>query len=540
MNLLVLINLVMAALLAVLVTIKLIESIAILGIIVAGALAWLTGGATLSAIPPLKSVQGQMHEAYEEVKDPIYEGLEALHSLSDAVKSAAPPAAFAVAAADIQAHGKPTVEAGVAIGTRLDLPVSDGSFDQLCGEAGALPLDLTRAGLKKAGIPLMQTLMGELEGPMKSLSSEFADWFCGESDGGGSSSPPGHKHKVTRSYPRAAAAKECELAEDVQGLNGPVSEARSESCDRSKREEEEARPDDKTGECRKDADCSLDGPYERRVAQARRECDPTLWPPPSEYWYQERAGHVEYEWTGVFWKRGEPLYDAPERRGDTDHGVTRPPCGPASVSPAIEGYRMRVHPEGDPARLIPVCSSEEPPPIDKLAPARGTVQRVEFREVTHILSCKRTVEEDIPIDAGEPASTSSDCSKCPKAVASDVSLGDDNFQIRAVTQGAQQSLQASRVVRLALWDEPDPENPLEKLKRFGGFSVAQAEYYYDGGPGERDAWMWNMSWRARLRRFRLPEGDLSQVREQCDKVLAPSVCENAFELGAPEQLRFTD
>ncbi len=131
MNLLVLINLVMAALLAVLVTIKLIESIAILGIIVAGALAWLTGGATLSAIPPLKSVQGQMHEAYEEVKDPIYTGLEALHDVSEAVKTAAPLGAFAVAAADIQTYGKPTVEAGVAIGTRFDLPVSDGSFDQL-------------------------------------------------------------------------------------------------------------------------------------------------------------------------------------------------------------------------------------------------------------------------------------------------------------------------------------------------------------------------------------------------------------------------
>jgi hypothetical protein len=539
MNLLVLINLVMAALLAVLVTIKLIESIAILGIIVAGALAWLTGGATLSAIPPLKSVQGQMHEAYEEVKDPIYEGLEALHDVSEAVKTAAPVGAFAVAAADIQTYGKPTVEAGVAIGTRFDLPVNDGSFDQLCGEAGGLPVALTRAGLEEAGIPLMPTLIGELEGPMKSLSSEFADWFCGESDGGGSSSPPGYKRKVTRSYPRTVAAQECEAAEDVEPHKGSVRDVRSPSCDESRREEEEARPDDKTGECRPGADCSFDGPYERRVAQARRECDPTLWPPPSEYWYQERVGHVDYEWTGVFWKRGEPRYDAPERRGGAKYGVTQPPCGPASVSPSIEGYRMRTHPEGHPDRVIPVCSSEEAPPIEKLAPARGTVQPVTFREVTHILSCKRTVEEDIPIDAGEPASTSSGCSKCPKAVASDVSLGDENFQIRAVTQGAPQALQASRVVRLALWDEPEPGNPLEKLKRFGGFSVAQAEYYYDGGPGERDAWMWNMSWRARLRRFRLPEGDLSQVREQCDKVLAPSVCDNVFELGAPEQLRFT-
>jgi hypothetical protein len=42
--------------------------------------------------------------------------------------------------------------------------------------------------------------------------------------------------------------------------------------------------------------------------------------------------------------------------------------------------------------------------------------------------------------------------------------------------------------------------------------VAQAEYYFDTSYDEArkrprqdpDQWMWNMSWRARLRRFRLP------------------------------------
>ncbi|HKY34633.1 MAG TPA: hypothetical protein VJN18_01730 [Polyangiaceae bacterium] len=539
MNLLVLINLVMAALLAVLVTIKLIESIAIIGAIVAAALAWFTGGATLSAIPPLQSVQSKMHEAYEEVKDPIYEGLEALHSVGDAVKGAAPAAAFAVAAADIEEHGKPTVKEGVVVGTRVDLPVEDGSFDDLCGEAGELPLALTRKGLEAAQIPVLPTLMEHLESPMNSLTSAFSDWFCGDSDGGSSKNPPGHKQRVTRSYPRmaTAASEDCDRGAGLVDLDDPK-DAKNTRCEESQREEEAGKPDDKTGECPKGKDCSLGGAYDARVTQARRECAPTLFPPPMEYWYQERRGHVLYEWTGKFWKRGEPRYDPPVRRGDSEHGVHQPPCGPPEVSPSIEGYRMTVHPDDDVEEVIPVCSDETPPEVPTLPPARGTTEPRDFREVTHILGCKREVEEDMPIDAGEPADGSDD-SKSPKVVDGNAALGDENFQIRALVQGDQQALDATRVVRLALWDTPEPEHPLEKMRRFGGFSVAQAEYFYDGQPNERDAWMWNMNWRARLRRFRLPEGDLSKMREFCADIIEAGICDTAFDLGAAERPRFT-
>src|SRR5664280_917773 len=65
MNFIVLINIVMAALLAILVTIKLVEGIAILGMFIAAALAWVTFGATLTAIPPLRTIQQAMNTAYK-------------------------------------------------------------------------------------------------------------------------------------------------------------------------------------------------------------------------------------------------------------------------------------------------------------------------------------------------------------------------------------------------------------------------------------------------------------------------------------------
>ena len=62
---------------------------------------------------------------------------------------------------------------------------------------------------------------------------------------------------------------------------------------------------------------------------------------------------------------------------------------------------------------------------------------------------------------------------------------------------------AARMVRLALWNRESPDDPLASLRQFSDVAFAQAEYYYDGEDA-RDAWMWNMNWRARIVRVRLP------------------------------------
>lgn len=546
MNLVVLINLVMAALLAVLVTIKLIESVAIVAAIIAAALAWVTYGATLSAIPPLYSVQQNMENAYKQVKDPIYEALEALHTFSGFVVSGAPAAAFAVAEADLE-RSKPTVKNGVVLGTRQnqDLPVVDGSFDELCGKAGRMPIVLGKTALEEAHIPALPQLMGALEGPMDSLTSEFSDWFCGDSDGGGSSNPPANQQWVDGTYPQPSGetAEKCKEHKDLQGPSNSPKDATSKSCDDLKKEEEANAPDPKTGSCPAGGDCALDGAYDTRVTKARIDCSPTLSPPPYEYWYQERAGHVDYVWTGAFWKREEPTHDDPVRRAGVDevnnkHGLTQPPCGPDGVGARAVGYRMKVHPGADVNDVNPVCSTEEAPEIPKLLPSRGTVHHEDFVEITQILGCRRKILQDMPIDSGDQAEGDSDCEKCPKVLPDDVTLGDENFQIRGVVEGDRAAQQALSVVRLALWTEPDPADPLAKLAHYTNLSTAQSEYFYDGAD-PRDAWMWNMKWRARLRRFRMPDGDLEKAEELCGAVLDRSACQDVFALGKHEKTQFT-
>ena len=75
MNLIVLANVVMAALLAILVALKAIEGLCIIGIAICAALAWLTAGATLSAIPTLNDVRDNTRTVHDELKDVIFRRL---------------------------------------------------------------------------------------------------------------------------------------------------------------------------------------------------------------------------------------------------------------------------------------------------------------------------------------------------------------------------------------------------------------------------------------------------------------------------------
>lgn len=522
MNLLVLINIVMSALLAILVTLKLIESIAILGIIVAAALAWITGGSTLGAIPPLKSIQQEVHTVYEDLKDPIHNALKTLHGVADVIGPAVPAIATGAVALDVAEHAAPAH--GFAAPPRLTLPVEDGSFEVLCGKAGELPADLGAEVLNAAGVPALPTLMSELSGPMESLASTFSDWFCGDSSGG-SGTVPKLTRTVNRSYPRVATAdaelcRQVDTGEDDE--NKPSQDELREACERSEDEEDEGKPDDQTGSCQKGVDCSISGPYEKRIKLAREQCSPTSTPAPYAYWYQQRSGHVAYEWTEAGWKRGEPVMGELTRVGGSpEQGSSQPPCGPKRVSPVGMGYNKVVHPHDDVTETLPVCTTEEPPILPPVGRGRGTIESRDFIEVTQILGCKKSETEDIPITPAEQTENEGN-DKSPKVLEKDVVLGDKNFQIRSLMFAPTDSA-VGDVVRLALWKNKEADEPLALLRPLTGFAVAQAEYFYDGGEGE-GAWMWNMKWRGRLRRFRLVDEEFELIEDACSALPESSDC----------------
>jgi hypothetical protein len=85
-----------------------------------------------------------------------------------------------------------------------------------------------------------------------------------------------------------------------------------------------------------------------------------------------------------------------------------------------------------------------------------------------------------------------------------VALGSEAFQTRVFVKTQQSVSPAESVVKLALWGASAPEAQLPAGHELRQYGFAQAEYFYDGAD-EPAEWMWNMNWRARLRRFRLPE-----------------------------------
>jgi hypothetical protein len=496
MNFLVLLNIIMAALIAILVAFKLVETLAIIGIIIAAALAWVTGGSTLSAVPPLKVVQQEMRSLYDTTKEPIFTALEVLHDTADVVAKVAPGAAQDVAEADLAEFWQPEVqETGVVYMRESALPVEDDTFDHLCERGGKLAGDLAMKPL-----PLPGAIKDPVKDALGSLTGGMSDWFCGDSGGPPPNPPP---QSVKKRFPRTNEMEECQhevlsaqelaqAAQDPEAFHTPA-------CDESTADADAAEPDDHTGECRTGADCSESGPYETHAKLAREQCEPTTFPGPYSYTYQVQTGRVLYTFDKKLgWIRGEPELDAPGLVK-----ASRPPCGPKSVQPTVAvGYEKIVRAKRG-GELQPLCSNELPPVLPAVGPSAPTSITVEFTNVNHMLTCEKWVKEPVQVGDADSSGDSGD-GKLPKRVNGDVTLGGEAFQTRVFVKTAQDASSAASVVKLSLWGAQSPEAELPVGHELRQFGFAQAEYFYDG-TDERAEWMWNMKWRARLRRFRLPE-----------------------------------
>jgi hypothetical protein len=509
MNFLVLVNIVMAALMAILVTIKVVEGLTIVGIAIAAALAWPTAGASLAAIPPLKVAQTNMQTLYSTLEGPISSALSALKSTGDTISDLTPATASLLASAQL-AHFAPIVKEGVAVGGASELPVDDAPFPELCSQAGELPVKIANAAMAKVVGDKGAAIFGLLEEPMGVMAGSFSEWFCGE----GGSSPPPYNYREKRAYPRTPELEACDspVPQAASGAALDVA-ATAQACIEAEWLEAEAAPDPTTGACPTGKDCSPSGPYETRAKLAREQCHPEIMSPPFRYTYQERRGSVIYVWERDHWQRGTPSYSTTVLAESS-----RPPCGPASVNPLLVGYESDSRSvDGTPAGR-PVCTNERPP-----APApglvNGTVWPVELREITRIFGCARHESVEVTVTDGDQVSGGSE--RSPKRVATEYELGDEVFQVRALVRGGARS-GAETAVRLAEFGGEEVSTELEALRLVGDLGAAQAEYFF-GGDASRSEWMWEMQWRARLRRFRAPE-DPALLAAGCAVALEATSC----------------
>ncbi|MDQ3031031.1 MAG: Tad domain-containing protein [Myxococcota bacterium] len=200
MNFIVLINIIMAALLAILVALKLVETLcwmAIFAIYAIVALSFGTASALLGFVPILQSVQQATARAYDTLKEPIMRILTVCDTTQGVVARVVPVVAqvrVIQVAADVYS---PPAQVGFAWPLYRPLPVVDDSFSELCERAGET------AG-RIAMLPfsfLPDEITDKVARALGRLAGTFSAWFCGTDGGSGSGEPPSLTYDVVSLMP---------------------------------------------------------------------------------------------------------------------------------------------------------------------------------------------------------------------------------------------------------------------------------------------------------------------------------------------------
>lgn len=513
MNLIVFINLVMAALISVLIAIRVAQSflVFIAGVLAAMAAASLGTAAAMTG--PLAVLVGQqavqMGNNYENAKKVIEPILTVLHNAQVATSVVVPFVSMTRGMVEAATHHEPA-EGAFAIPGSFVLPVESDDYSRLCDEGAKFIVDLAFAAFPEPVQPLGD-YVGEAAGGIAQTTSKF---LCG--DGGGQA--PVYNQTVDRQIPRHPDEDECEEIDSAE-------------CIEMQRFMEKARPLEGTGDCREE--CDYDGPYELMARRARLDCVPT---PPflrENYVWHERMVEADFTYNGIVWlevdRRPGPLFlkgeDGDEATGDDIDGT---PCGVGGTVNDSEwntdsGFRGPDEPR-------PVCA-EEPAELRETAEV-GATKTVEFREVVRVFSCTERTTRQIELASGDQAIGGSGSeSRSPHKLEEDIDLGQEPFQIRAIAFGAKPDPgDAKQGVVLVnrgegswqdRWEGARPAGEgavgymIELASNVGRFSLAQAEFYFDTSAGEEgdvleEDWMWQMKWTARLRHFHLPTDEEKQ------------------------------
>lgn len=229
MNLIALINMVMAAVLSILVGIRIAETLCLIGITICAALSFVTYGASSSFIPPLASAAKKLHDAFAQVQPHIQRVIGALHTSGEVVAGAIPVGSNARVIDLVVTRYEVS---GAAIPSRLYLPVEDDDFTVLCEHAGRfagtvamLPFNLVFSG------DVGDSISQGLSNAVGALAKAGSKWFCGKGGKPPEIDPPDQgKGPPTERLPRFPSEEACAQA-NAAADNSPLAAQRKEICD---------------------------------------------------------------------------------------------------------------------------------------------------------------------------------------------------------------------------------------------------------------------------------------------------------------------
>lgn len=536
MNLIVLINVVMASLIAILVMLRLTDVMILVGIGTCTLLSWVTAGATTAAIPGLQAARVGVVEAYEAARVVVNPALIALNTAATVMRYAMPVAAEARVIDTSRRYAPPAI-LGFAIPSQFALPTEDGTEEQLCGKAGEYAAQFATAPVSML---LPDPVLDVLRSGLGAATQSLAAYFCASNPGPmpAVDVPQG---SVRQQFPKLPKTRECE---DTPGTSNTVDPKHQKVCDEAQTEMQMSEPDRRTGDCNQ-TDCTA---YQTRVELAREACYPKPRLGLDSWTWQERDVHLSAEKIRrdpypVWMEHNKPEYGTPRLKSGS-----KPPCGPDGV--VDTGWNTQVD-----QALCEAPHQELTAPGPVIDRNTEIVRDVTYVEVMQVISCSKPVPKVSPVSTGGPAPApivsqtgNSRCGTSTRVhqnVKAGAVLGDDTFQLRAVLLGEGTATRHRNVLEKVVLRDRREELPWEGLNVVGvgldvvsRFFVAQAEYYFDADVNsdkgkERLEWMWTMDWRARLVRFRLQgnaaSNDSAQQNE-CGVTSPPVDIASACEL----------
>jgi hypothetical protein len=562
MNLIVFINLVMAALVAILLALKLIELLLTGLMLVLAAISWLVPPAA-AAIPIVNVARTTVKNVHDAARDIIDNILIGLNMAERAIAYVTPAESVLTSGVKMSDKYSRVIDVAVAVPTRISLPVENDKYDTLCDRGGEMLMDLI--SWATGGIPFISKVISLATGV---LLEGVKRAFCYEDS---TAPPPSTDMEITRVLPLDPdTGGQCET--DRSQLKEP-SQACKDWEDVLRKRHPEA-----------DGDCVDPGEDTQRaricksaLAGARLKCQPGAEGNVTSYSWSEQdvEERVIFDTTSWTWRTTEYKYVSPpgpklhntESYADASAAYSQAANGAVSFEeaeaqqsrnadkgvPCDDGnlrYSESVTPEQlwspwnqqptweeFPGVTRPVCDKrlmavkqglpnggEIPPetPDHRLPPGfnpEGYVLR--YPTVKQVYGCtqKATIKMTFPSEWKSATASAGGDDKAPQKMAEGVLLGGEDFQIRgiAISMGDRRPVKIDQGLRHGAFERNvQPESWVGLARGAGKVAVAQAEYYFNhDGTTNKDPkeWMWHMDWRARLVRFRLPSSKGEQQQD---------------------------
>ncbi len=501
MNVLALLNIIMASMLAILVLMSMVVSLLQLGILVLSVAGILVPG-LLGGIPPLRTQQQVVRKIEKSLTPKVEKIVVGIHKIQGPLSKVIPIIANVNAMKLARESYGPVVKGALTFPILSGLPTDEGTFEKLCRKAGAYAGEMAVFPITGviSFIPgkAADYLSGFLVDKAKNMGEAYAMYYCGIGP-----KPPAPSHTIEIGVPELNSTAQV----DCKNKSGEASESRQEkACEQYDAQMKSIREDfdPDTGDC-DSREPELRAYCEQMRTRARNECNPN-----------KNSGLRDYKWWVDTVTR---TYEIRDKRVSTKVDIKGEPkeaknvFWPINPDMCLVGASafgsVEFSDEWNHDTSKPVCTTpiEKPPTIAELKLASGRRITHTHREVTHIFQCTKRETLRAPLKKGE---FSEKMKKLPQAMCNCAVQGGEYFQIRSVVYGDAKAYTetSDKRILVATGGQRPEQSTIASMAEWGGrFAAAQAEFYFedngDDSISKREEWLWHMNWKARLRRLQL-------------------------------------